>query len=263
MKISIIGAGNTAWNISRALHNAHHQIEWISNRTLENAKELASVVGAKASSTIEGQDWGNTELILICTRDDGYQQVANQLRTTIPVAHTSGSVSMEILKGCSSQIGVFYPLQSMLKNRLTDFSMVPFCIEANTGDFHDLLSNLARQLSDKIYTINSEERKKLHLSAIFSSNFSNFLYILSKDFLVKNGLPAHILDPLILETSLRIENSDPSLLQTGPAKRGDYSIIRKHLDMLDDNPIMRDVYKLMSQRILEYYNHNSIEIEKL
>ena len=262
MKISFIGAGNAAWNLATAFYSKGHKIVWISNRTIEKAKVLADLVGAQATQTIEGFDWGETELILISTRDDGYEQVSQILKTTIPVAHTSGSISLNVLKDCSKEFGVFYPLQSMLKERPTNFSKVPFCIEANSEEFLKTLWNLANDLTESVYKIDSEERMKLHLGAIFASNFSNFLYILSKDFLRKNGLPDHILDPLILETAQRIENKDPAQMQTGPARRGDFVVLNKHLSMLENNPLMKDVYGLMSQKIVEHYGHNSKKIEK-
>jgi predicted short-subunit dehydrogenase-like oxidoreductase (DUF2520 family) len=263
VKISFIGAGNAAWNLAIALHSKGHEIIWISNRTIEKAKELADVVGAQATHLIHDLDWGETELILISTRDDGYAQVAQMLRTNIPVAHTSGSIPLNVLKECSIKFGVFYPLQSMLKARPTDFSKVPFCIEACSEEFFNTLWNLAKDLSGVIYKIDSEERLKLHLGAIFASNFSNFLYILSKDFLRKNRLPEHILDPLIIETALRMESKDPAQMQTGPARRGDMVVLNKHISMLENNPLMRDVYQLMSQKILEHYGHNSTTFEKL
>lgn len=262
MKISFIGAGNAAWNLAIALHSKGHEIIWISNRTIEKAKVLADLVGAQATQSIEGLDWGDSELILISTRDDGYEKVGQILRTTIPVAHTSGSIALHVLKDCSAQFGVFYPLQSMLKDRPTDFSKVPFCIEANSEELFQTLWNLAKDLTESVYKIDSEERMKLHLGAIFASNFSNFLYILSKDFLRKNQLPEHILDPLILETAQRIENMDPAQMQTGPARRGDLVVLNKHISMLENNALMRDVYRLMSQKIVEHYGHNSKTFEK-
>jgi predicted short-subunit dehydrogenase-like oxidoreductase (DUF2520 family) len=262
VKISFIGAGNAAWNLAISLHSKGHEIIWISNRTLENAEILAAKVGAQATQSIQDLDWRETELILISTRDDGYEQVAQVLRTNIPVAHTSGSIPINILKDCSAQFGVFYPLQSMLKDRPTDFSKVPFCLEASSEELFPTLWNLAKDLSEVVYKINSEERLKLHLGAIFASNFSNFLYILSKDFLRMNQLPEHILDPLILETAQRIENMDPAKMQTGPARRGDLVVLNKHISMLEKNHLMRDVYRLMSQKIVEHYGHNSTTFEK-
>lgn len=263
MYISIIGAGNAASNLALSLHGKGHSIVWICNRTLEKAKFLAEKVSANASSDFIGLDWGKTELLIISTRDDGYEQVAQKLRTSFPVVHTSGSIPMHVLQDCSVEIGVFYPLQTMLKDRPTDFSNVPFCIEANSDFVGQKLFNLAKELSEQVYFISSEERKKLHLGAIFASNFSNFLYILSKDFLKKNGLPEHILDPLILETAQRIEGKEPESMQTGPARRGDFKVINNHLNMLASNKLMQDVYLLMSQKILEHYGHNSTQIEKL
>ena len=256
MKISFVGAGNAAWNLACALKQAGHTISWIYNRTLANASLLANEVGAKGTSEISNlADELSSDLIIVCTRDDGYKDFAKQLQVNIPMVHTSGSIPLSVLNGCSKHIGVFYPLQSMLKARPTDFSTVPFCLEANTPELMAILKILASDLSSDVYELNTDQRKKLHLGAIFASNFSNFLYILSKEYLAENKLPNDILDPLILETAVRILGKDPKEMQTGPARRGDVSVIKSHLEMLEQNPTMQEVYQLMSEQILKYYQH--------
>ena len=57
----------------------------------------------------------------------------------------------------------------------------------------------------------------------------------SEEICQKEGIPFDILQPLILETAQKIKNSSPSLAQTGPAQRGDFETIAKHLMLLEND----------------------------
>lgn len=254
MKISFIGAGNASWNLALSLFEAGNEIVCISNRTEEKAKELALLTNASFTTELTNEVFQKSDVIIVSTRDDGYKDVAAKLRTNIPVVHTSGSVPSDVLADCSPHYGVFYPLQSMLKIRRTDFSTVPFCLEANHPTLMETLQKLAFQLSSNVYEMDSEARRKVHLAAIFVSNFSNYLYSLSEEFLAQEKLPPKLLVPLIEETALRLRVSPAASLQTGPAKRNDTSVINKHLSMLEQSPDMLKVYALMSELIRKKYH---------
>ena len=47
--------------------------------------------------------------------------------------------------------------------------------------------------------------------------------------------------PLILETAQKIKLASPSLTQTGPAKRGDFETIAKHLILLENDEEKRNL----------------------
>jgi predicted short-subunit dehydrogenase-like oxidoreductase (DUF2520 family) len=133
--------------------------------------------------------------------------------------------------------GVFYPLQTFSKNREVNFNNVPICVEATEAEDLKLLMNLGKSLSEKVVEVNSEERTKLHLAAVFVNNFVNHLYAIGDDILSDNELPFDLLHPLIEETASKIKTLAPSQVQTGPASRGDQKTIEKHLHLLKEGPI--------------------------
>ncbi len=45
----------------------------------------------------------------------------------------------------------------------------------------------------------------------------------------------------------------PEEAQTGPAKRGDLEILEKHLAFLQDDPAKAEIYKIISQHIIDKY----------
>jgi predicted short-subunit dehydrogenase-like oxidoreductase (DUF2520 family) len=64
-----------------------------------------------------------------------------------------------------------------------------------------------------------------------------------------------LLAPLIVETVNKSLELGPENSQTGPAARGDLEVLDAHLEFLKDDPALHDIYKSLSQHILDqaYY----------
>ena len=60
--------------------------------------------------------------------------------------------------------------------------------------------------------------------------------------------------PLLKETLKKLSNVSPREAMTGPARRGDREVIRKHIEMLAGDD--RKIYKILADRILEEYSMN-------
>ena len=120
------------------------------------------------------------------------------------------------------------------------------------------LQKLAKSISDNVNKINSEQRKTIHLAAVFACNFSNHLYTIASEILENNKLSFDILKPLIEETALKIKNNHPSQMQTGPAIRGDKKIMDQHLKLLSKDKKLQTIYKLMSQSIIDSSKQNKL-----
>ena len=250
-KISIIGAGNVATHLAIAFKDAGKEIVQVFSRQLTQAEELASRCGAAAINEIPEMNQ-EVDLIVIAVSDDALVEVVGRLNVgDALVVHTSGSVSMDVLKPLGENIGVFYPLQTFSKEREIRFNEVPLCLEANSVRNLDLLKTLAISITDQIYFIDSAQRMKLHLAAVFACNFSNFLYSIAEMILVDNGLSFDLMKPLIIETAEKAKAISPSKAQTGPAIRKDKKVIYKHIRMLSENDDFREVYELLSKKITE------------
>jgi predicted short-subunit dehydrogenase-like oxidoreductase (DUF2520 family) len=75
--------------------------------------------------------------------------------------------------------------------------------------------------------------------------------------LEKNGLPFDAMLPLIDETARKVHGLHPKVAQTGPAVRGDENVMGKHLEMLEDEPEIKEIYRLISDSIQKIINHKS------
>ncbi|MFA5328013.1 MAG: DUF2520 domain-containing protein [Prolixibacteraceae bacterium] len=259
--IVLIGAGNLATQLALALHEKNIAIRQIYSRTIESAEELAQKV--KAPFTTELSELiTDADLYVIAVKDSAIQEVLENLPLDENrlIVHTAGSVDMQVLEDFTQNFGVFYPLQTFSKNRKVDFSSIPICIEANHPWSLVKLQNLAGRLSDTIRQINSDERKILHLAAVFSNNFVNHFYAIGAELLHDRKMSFDLLKPLINETSAKIATLHPREAQTGPAKRNDQSVIQTQLKMLHDQPEYQKIYSFVSDSIFQLHQKHEHDL---
>jgi predicted short-subunit dehydrogenase-like oxidoreductase (DUF2520 family) len=96
----------------------------------------------------------------------------------------------------------------------------------------------------------SEQRLVLHIAAVFACNFSNHVYAIAQQLVESKGISFDYLRPLIAETAANVQQALPSEVQTGPAIRKDEKILQKHLDFLKEKPQLQEIYRLLSQSIV-------------
>ncbi len=245
-KITMIGAGNLATHLSRALLHADHEIVQVYSRTEESASILANDL--KCPYTSDLNSIISSELAIIAVKDDAIEEVEKHIY--FPKVHTSGTKDMDSLS--NSKIGVFYPLQTFSKNSNMDFKNIPICIEANDSSFYKLINNLACSITSSVYKLDSEQRKQLHLAAVIACNFSNLMYRFSENICKEHSIPFEILQPLIIETANKIQSLPPSKAQTGPAQRGDELTIKKHIAALVGNDELQRIYETLSNSIKKH-----------
>ncbi len=248
--ITLIGAGNVATHLGKAFLNQGFNINEVYSKSLENAVLLASKLNASACDKIEQLNSGS-DAYLICIKDDFIVSIADLLPFKHKlIAHTSGSIGLDVLNQFENY-GIFYPLQTFSKEVEVDIAEVPFCIEGANNETESMLMELGNSLSKSVYKINSEQRKKIHLAAVFACNFSNYMYTVSEDILSENDIDFDILKPLILETAKKIQDNTASSMQTGPAKRNDEAVIKNHIEMLADSKDYQDIYKIITNNIIK------------
>lgn len=253
-KIVIIGAGNLATQLALALVEKNIRISQVFSRTEESARELAVKVNADFTSDLS-QIHPDADIYFIAVKDSAIQQVLENLKLNEErlLVHTAGSVPMQIMDGFSQNYGVFYPLQTFSKVRKVDFSTIPICIEANHPWSLVKLQELALLLSGTVRQINTEERKTLHLAAVFANNFVNHFYAVGAEILHDKHLSFDLLKPLILETAEKVQSLQPLDAQTGPARRNDQEVIDSQLNLLLDRPEYKKIYSFVTESIFQFH----------
>lgn len=188
-------------------------------------------------------------ITIIAVSDDAIVEVSSKITNPF-VVHTSGSVSLSALQN-NTRKGVFYMLQTFSKDKPVNFQEVPFCLEATNENDLKTLETLAKLLSQKVYFINSEQRKALHVAAVFANNFANHCYQIANEICKTHQVPFEILYPLIDETARKIKVLSPKEAQTGPAIRNDQQTIQNHLLLLDSH--QQEMYTILTKSIQDGY----------
>jgi predicted short-subunit dehydrogenase-like oxidoreductase (DUF2520 family) len=248
----LIGAGNVSTQLAGHLHRINFSLVQIWSRTEHSARALSELTGTPYCTDIRDLRT-NADIYMLAVPDDALPEILPKL--TLPtdrfLVHTSGSTPLKVLSPFTERPGVFYPVQTLSKEHYTDFKQVPVCIEAGHATDLALLREFTEHFTGKIYEIDSEKRRIVHLAAIFASNFTNYLYRVSDELLRKIGLPFDLVKPIIEETAAKVQQFDPHLLQTGPAQRKDLKTISGHMEWLGNRKQFQELYALITRCILE------------
>ncbi|MDX1768015.1 MAG: DUF2520 domain-containing protein [Arenibacter troitsensis] len=249
ISLVLLGTGNVA----KHLYDVFTGVEEINVlQVIGRNEDHLSHFGNKVATGTDFTKITDADIYIIAVSDDAIAHVASYLKEKKGlVVHTSGSVALNSL-GDLNHRGVFYPLQTFSKGKTIDFKKVPICIEAEHKIDINLLKKLAGLISLEVQEITSEQRKALHLAAVFVNNFTNYLFTIGHDICAENNLPFSMLRPLIKETVDKLEELSPTEAQTGPAKRNDVKTMESHLNLLK-NKNYQDIYSLLSKLIGEKY----------
>ena len=251
MRITLIGAGRVASCMGPRLKRAGHTVTGVYSRTLANAEQLAKVVGAPAFDTLESVPEADVYLVMLS--DDALLQLAPAIvkgREKSLFMHTAGSVPMDLWKEAGAKrYGVLYAMQTFSKGADIDWPEVPVFVEGCNPAELEIVRNLASDLSGKVTELSSEGRKKLHVAAVFTCNFSNHMYAIAQKLLATEGVPFSVMLPLVRETARKVESMSPEDAQTGPAIRGDRKVMDQHMELLKEYPEYAELYRLISTDI--------------
>lgn len=242
IQVVLLGSGNVAKHLFQAFKKSN-EVEVIQVFSRYHTPDFP-----KEIQTCEYQDLHKADIYIICVTDLAIHEVSESLPFKNElVVHTSGTSAITSLDA-KNRRGVFYPLQTFSKTKAIDFSEIPICLEAENKDDFQVLQKVALAISKKVHPVSSEQRKALHVAAVFVCNFVNHLYVIGNEICENNDIPFSILHPLIKETASKIEILSPQLAQTGPAIRRDNETIAKHLAFLTEEN-QKNIYQLLTQSI--------------
>lgn len=236
MKILIIGRGNVGTNLENAFRQKGVDVAIVSSR--EGLADLPKTA----------------DVYVYAVRDNALREVVSQVSVQ-PRAlhlHTSGTMPIDVFGADKPHAGIFYPFQTLSKDRLVDFSEVPVFIEARGIDDISAVYTLALTITNRVYEATQQDREKLHLAGVLVNNFPNHLYRMAYDLLKGTHIPFKSLFPLMEETLRKLHAMSPEEAQTGPARRHDSNVIEHHLSLLAGDE-ERQIYRLLSVAIEKKY----------
>lgn len=249
-QIAFIGAGPVAFHLSAGLQRVGYKVCQVISRSALSAERLAQKVGADSSDRITDLNL-ECDALFLTVPDGSLPDVISQLDDYQGLLiHTSGSFPIQGF-GCRRYPhGVFYPLQSFSFGRDLDWRSIPILIEGFGEQAELRLQQMATQLSDRVIALPSGKRRMVHLAAIWANNFSNHMISKSFEIMKEGNIPQEWLHPLVRETLEKALALGPDQAQTGPAKRNDLSILKKHRELLRTDPMLLRLYEIISESIM-------------
>jgi predicted short-subunit dehydrogenase-like oxidoreductase (DUF2520 family) len=253
-KISIIGTGNLSYHLCKSLINANIKIEHIFFRNRQNIIDFNFVENDVFTNDINYLI-EHSDIIFFAVHDHTISEILPQQNWKNKLLlHSAGSVSMSVFESYSQNFGVFYLLQSFSKQRALNYSHIPVLLEANSDENLTIIENLAHQLSSDVRLVASEQRKKIHLAAVFVNNFSNHMLTIAEQIAKEQNLDYTVFNELIHETFTKAQHLGPQKAQTGPALRNDVDTMNAHLQLLHDKALWKKIYRFVSQSIVKSKN---------
>ena len=244
----LIGSGNVAQHLITAFSKSTAVA--LLQVVARNPDAIKSMVALDKICT-DYQQIKEADVYIIAVSDNAIASVSSHLPfENRLVVHTSGSMGLDVLDA-KNRRGVFYPLQTFTKNKAVNFSEIPLCLESENVSDYAKLEQLAQAISSVYQPISSQQRKALHVAAVFVCNFVNHLYQIGATICEENQLSFELLKPLIVETAHKIQTLAPAAAQTGPAKRNDTITINNHLAFLTDDT-QKELYQLLTKSIIDH-----------
>ncbi len=252
-RVVILGAGRVATHLLPALVRAGYRVEQVWSRTESSARLLAEPLDIPYTEDLDAIV-SDADVYIVCVADRALPLVAEKI---VSVAgknplylHTAGSIGMELWQRCGAlRFGILYPLQTFSKERAVDMRGVSLFVEASDEKVMTCVESLACKLSEKVFHADSKCRARLHIAAVFACNFTNAMYGVAHRLLAEDDIPFDVLLPLIDETALKVHSLTPHEAQTGPAVREDEVVMNNHMQALEKNPELRDIYARISNYI--------------
>ena len=231
--VRVIGPGRAGLSLSRALGAAG----WTVEAPLGRADDVA--LAARG-----------VDLLVLATPDAAIADVAaavGPLPTTV-VAHMAGSLGLDVLEPHPRRASL-HPLVA-LPDPALGAERLRRAWFAVAGD--PLVRTVVGSLGGRWFTVADEDRAAYHAAACIASNHLVALLGQAERVGAEAGVPREAFLELVRATVENVAALDPSRALTGPAARGDWDTIARHLAALD--PSERPAYEAMvaaARRLVE------------
>lgn len=258
IKIVIIGSGNLAWHLALFFKSKKLKPEVYNHRPSAGLTQFKQKLGIKTASGLKNirQD---ADYYFICVSDRHIAKVSKKIKTTNKkalVLHCSGSMPLKELSKTHQHKAVLYPLQSFSKGIAVDWKDIPLFLQASDPTAKQQLNPLLKLFPGKKVLCEDESRLRIHLAAVLVNNFTNALYAEAQELMGSNHTQDlfQLMLPFIKNGLGKLDTMSPLEAQTGPAKRKDKVVMKKHLQLLKKNKDLSKLYRLMSALIAKQQN---------
>jgi len=229
--------------MGRLLLDAGVPIEFVAARQLSRAKKAARFIGGGKAIALKDRRLAGAGVILMTTSDAAVGPVARALAgfgkdwSGQVVLHTCGSLAASILdpfKKRGAVVGSLHPYQT-IPSPSAGVRNLPGCFWAVEGDRRAVAvaRRWVKALGGKSFAIAPEAKALYHLSAFLVCPTVVTLMDCSERLLREAGVPKNIIRTMIgifvSETVRNFAEFGGRRSLTGPAARGDWATLQRHI----------------------------------
>ncbi|MCZ7555644.1 MAG: DUF2520 domain-containing protein [Bacteroidia bacterium] len=177
------------------------------------------------------------------------------LRTGTLVFHTSGvrtSAELLPLEDAGMLTGSIHPIQSFIASAGETPLRGIGCGIEGTDAFYARAVALARDFGWSALRIATDQKALYHAACVFAGNFPTVLAALSEELLRKSAVESPdrtlpFLLPMMEEVLSRLQHTAPRASLTGPASRGQSTVLLQHFEqLLGFDSLSAEVYRSLS-----------------
>ncbi len=256
-EFALVGSGQLARVLALALDAAGYRISEIISRDLPDSKKRAQALARKVGSVARSfadADF-SADVIWLCVADDVIPQCAQTLAATRSmwkgqlVLHSSGALSSDELqpfKRLGAVAATAHPLMSFVPGSPGTLAGVPVAIE---GDARALprLKAILRQLGASAFKIDKSSKPVYHAFGAFSSPLLIAYLSVMESVAELAGLgrseARKRAERIVRATINNYFKDGPEASLSGPLRRGDTGTIRRHLQALEPEPALAEIYR--------------------
>ena len=265
--ISIVGAGRVGRTLAKRLHTLGWRVGAVVTRSNRSARAAVRAIGAGTPHARLTPEVAAADVVLVTTPDGAIAGAAESLARIAPqkwrgkvVLHSSGALAGSVLaplarRGAST--GSLHPMQTFSGRGLPHLQGVIFSVEGDARA-QKLAKQVALSLGGVPVAIQGKNKPAYHAAGALVAGHGVSLVEAAVQVLRKIGFnrrrAAQALLPLIRQMLDNYERLGPHGAWTGPLSRGDYAVVKKHVEALRAYPReFGDTYRalaLLSARVL-------------
>jgi predicted short-subunit dehydrogenase-like oxidoreductase (DUF2520 family) len=245
--LGFVGAGRVGRALGRQLRELRWKIGAVVTRSEPSARGAVRFIGEGTPLAVLSRRILASSVIVIATPDGAIEQVsaelarigAEELQDHI-VLHTSGALDSSILhavRSCGAAAGSMHPLQTFSGVAVPPLEGKVFAIEGDAAAVK-MARKIARALGGA--PMNMEPRKKplYHAAGTFAAGQTLVVVEAAVQLMMSLGMKrteaSRALVAMTRQVLQNYERFGPRSAWTGPLSRGDYEVVAKHLQALQD-----------------------------
>ncbi|MFM7727736.1 MAG: DUF2520 domain-containing protein, partial [Flavobacteriales bacterium] len=187
MRIALVGNGNLAWHLSRAMRSAGLRIDAQFSRHNQESQgwELHSIWDTMPA---------DLDVYFLAVPDAAIAEVCSQISARATVIHFAGGSDLQAIS--QQHRAVCWPCQTLTRGTDINYASIPVLYECADEHTEHIVEQTLMKAWGTWTKADGSQRLMAHTAAVFSNNFTNHLQHIAHQLLHEAGLPTHLLHPM-------------------------------------------------------------------